>query len=184
MVTLILFKIQATKIIRIMRKLLFTTLFALSVFIVSSCIEQDYVIYDGQVVEFDATVWNAPVAGQIYPLLTRVPVPNRAVTTAMPIIRSTTGAFTLRVNLVAPQSSSAQTVNVALVTANSTAQPGVHFNFNPTVTIPANESFGFLEITTLPGASGYPVDAVFELQSTGNLTASEKFKFVGVRIAQ
>jgi hypothetical protein len=72
----------------------------------NSCIKNDPVIWEGSVVELDAAIWNANAAGLPFPILTRVPAANRALSTACPdsTLRRYPQTIRIRVNLVGAQS--------------------------------------------------------------------------------
>jgi hypothetical protein len=71
----------------------------------NGCIKNDPVIWNGSVVELDAAIWNANAAGITYPILTRVPAANRALTNACPdsTLRRYPQTIRVRVNLVGAQ---------------------------------------------------------------------------------
>lgn len=156
--------------------------------LLTSCIKQDSKVYGGGTkVEFDATVLNAPAVGKPFPLLTRVPVYGIAMSTANPTItRTSPGVIRFRVNLVGPQSSSARTITYRVVDTETTAIAGTHYQTGTTLTIPANSSFGELEVTILnPGVAGTARTLVFELVGNGSdVTASTNYRFLGISIAQ
>ena len=72
----------------------------------NGCIKNDPVIFKGTVVELDAAIWNANGAGLTYPILTRVPAANRALTNACPdsTLRRYPQTIKVRINLVGAQS--------------------------------------------------------------------------------
>jgi len=178
-----------------------------SVLFLASCIKQDSKEFSGQsLVEFDAAVMNAPATGKDFPLVTRKPqggLPVRAsaptgVTVCPPynscvdtvISRANAtvfpgGVVMFRVNLVGPQSGTAQTIPYTVVAGETTAVAGTHYTTSGNVVIPANSSFGWLAVTILqPAASATPVDLVLELQGAGNIKPSQNYKRLGIRIAQ
>jgi hypothetical protein len=158
-----------------------------TVLMLGSCIEQDYALWDGNLVEFDAAVMNAPAAGLTYPIIERIPLDKFTVTTARPFINraNTQGTLRLTVNYVSPHRPNAQTVSVKVVPEGTTAVAGTHFTLNPTVTIPANSSFGYVEVQLLDGLAALGtgnVVVVLELEGNGEIQPSEKFKRLGVRL--
>lgn len=158
-----------------------------TVFLLGSCIEQDWAYWDGQLVEFDAAVMNAPAPGLTYPIIERIPLDKFTITTARPLINraNTQGTLRLTVNYVAPHSPSAQTVSVRVVNEGTTAVAGTHYNLNPQVTIPANSSFGQVEIQLLDGLAALGtgnVVLVLELEGNGTIQPSENYKRLGVRL--
>lgn len=155
------------------------------IFSLSSCIENEPILFEDSVAEFDATVWNAPAVGVKYPILTRVAGYGRAVTTADPLITRASGTINFRVNLVSAQLSSDQVLNISVVTGNTTAISGTHYTLPATVTIPANSSFAEVPVTVLnPGPSTGSVDLVLQIDGNDVVKPSENFKQLGIRIAQ
>lgn len=180
---------------------------------VSSCdtFEEVKPVFDGQAqIEVDATVLNAKATGRDYPLLTRVPGYGRPVITtastvtdvtpaitipADPLITRTSGTIKLRVNLVTAQRPSAEEVIYKVVdseviggtsTVVTTAVAGTHYTTSGKFTIPANSSFGEIEIQVLnPGtSSATPRVLVLELSGNANLQPAGNYKKVAISIAQ
>jgi hypothetical protein len=168
------------------------SVFAGLVLMLTSCIENDPVIFTGSVAEFDAAVWNTPTTGEIFPLLTRVPGYGRAVSTnatapstADPVITRTSGTVTFRVNLVGAPMNVEQTLTVSVVSDKTTAIAGTHFTVPTSVVIPAGESFGFLDVPILnPGASAGSVNLVLQIDGNEKVKPSENYKKIGLSIAQ
>ncbi|HEY0653776.1 MAG TPA: DUF4843 domain-containing protein [Chryseosolibacter sp.] len=166
--------------------------FALLMVAMTSCIENEPVVFDESVAEFDAAVWNTPATGQTYPILTRVPGFGRAVSTnatapstADPAITRGSGTINFRVNLVGPPATSEQTLAVSVVSENSTATAGVHYTAPTSVVIPAGENFGTLSVPILnPGASTGSVIVVLQLDGNSTVLPSENYKRIGISIAQ
>lgn len=152
----------------------------------SSCIENEPIVFTGSVAEFDATVWNNPATGLTYPILTRVAGYGRPVsTTADPLITRTSGDIRFRVNLVSAQFDTDQVLNVSVVTDGTTAVAGTHYTVPTTVTIPANSSFGEVTVTVLnPGASSGSRDLILQIDGNDTVKPNENFKRLGIRIAQ
>jgi hypothetical protein len=152
-----------------MKKILF--IFSLvMVFVLGSCIEQNYPIWKGAEVEFQAAVVNAPVSGQSYPRLT---VANDV----------TGGVVNLQVNLVAEQRANDETITYRVVPEGTTAVAGTDFNVSGSLTIPANTSFGTLSVAIVnTGAIGGSVDLLLELEGNATIVPSENYKRVQLRI--
>ena len=154
----------------------------------ASCVKNEEVIWSGAVVEFDATTWNANAAGRTYPILTRVPAVGRPVSTAEPTITKNSGTIKIRVNLVGAQRSTPTEVTYQVVTAVTTAVAGTHYTALPgKLTIPANQSYGEIDLQILPTAGTPPptsVDLVLELTGGANVTANPNYGSIGLRIAQ
>lgn len=156
--------------------------------LLSSCIKNNEVLYNGSKVEIDAATWNANAVGVTYPILTRQPAAGRASSSTFAsdsIITRRSGVVRLRVNLVGAQKSSDTQVNYT-VDAASTAVSGTHFAALPgKVIIPANSSFGFIEITILnPGPTTGSKDLIIKLSDGTDVSVNANYSTVGLRISQ
>jgi hypothetical protein len=170
-----------------MRKVNFLVSLLASVMLFScDKLEEDKTIFTDNFVEIDATVLNAPATGKDFPLLTRLPQGGRPViTTVDPLVSRTSGTVQLRVNLVAAQRGNAETLTFKVIPAETTAVAGTHYQTSGTLQIPANSSFGFIEVQILnPGATSGTKDLVLELESSATLKANPNYNKVGLRIAQ
>jgi hypothetical protein len=153
----------------------------------SACLEENRmkVLFDEAYVEFDAAVWNAPAVGRTYPIMVRVPAQGRVTATIDPLITRTIGTVPLRVNLVSKHLPTEQTFAVSVVADETTAQSGVHYTVPATVSVPANSSFGTINVTILnPGATTGSVVLVLEVAGNNDVAVSENFKRAGISIAQ
>lgn len=140
------------------------------VFVLGSCIEQNYPIWEGAEVEFQNAVTTAPVAGQNYPRVT---------------VANTVGTVNLQVNLVARQRASDETITYRVVPEGTTAVAGTDYNVSGTLTIPANSSFGTLSVAVVnTGAIGGSVDLLLELEGNATIQPSENYKRVQLRITR
>jgi hypothetical protein len=153
------------------------------------CIKNEEVVYTGNAVELDAATWNANSVGVSYPILTRKPAFGRAVSSSNAsdsIMTRRSGTIQLRVNLVGPQRSTPVTVNYEVVTSATTAVAGTHYTTLPgTVTIPANSSFGYIDVQLLnPGATSGTKDLVIRLTGGTDVMISPNYNTVGLRISQ
>lgn len=158
---------------------------ALVALTISSCIKEGNIVYNGIELEWDAATYNANAAGVTYPILTRVAGYGRAVVTTDPTITRTSGSIKFRVNLVGAQRSSPITVNYTVLSSVTTAVAGTHYNTSGTFTIPANSSFGEVQVDILnPGATSGMTDLVLELVPTSDIKISANDKDLGIRIAQ
>lgn len=184
----------------VMKKIfLYSSLLAL--IFTTGCIKNKEKIFTGkEVVEFDATVLNSPTLGVTFPLMTRVPIYGVAASTAHPSVTRASGNIKYRVNLVGRQSTSSQVITFRVVTsAFSTtldiptgtgsrlpATVGTHFNTTGTLTIPANSSFGEVEISIINSGSSSTTARYLVLELDGNSTfgPSENFKRLGILISQ
>ena len=156
--------------------------------LMASCIKNDEVLFSGSLVEMDAATWNANSVGVTYPILTRQPAAGRASSstfTSDSIITRRSGIIRLRVNLVGAQKTTDTEVNYQ-VDPTSTAVAGTHFATLPgKVTIPANSSFGFIDIRILdPGASTGSKDLIITLTGGANVSGNQNYTTVGLRISQ
>ncbi len=171
----------------------------------NSCIENDEVLWEKSMVEFDAAAYNAKSTVdkvvKDYTLLLRRPQYGRSVLTSATtsfaadtvITRTwaaTNGMFRLRVNLVGAQRSEAQTVSYVVVQDETTAVQGTHYGpLSGTVTIPANSSFGYVEIPILnpgpaTGTAPTAVRLVLELRGNEVLMPSPNYDRIGINISQ
>jgi hypothetical protein len=154
----------------------------------ASCVKNEEVTFNGAVVEFDATTWNANAVGVNYPILTRIPPFGRAVnTTADSTLNKRRGTIKIRINLVGPQRSTPTEVTYQVVQGSTTAVAGTHYTALPgTVTIPANSSFGDIDLQLLNNAATTPasVDLVLEITGGAGITVNPNYNRVGLRISQ
>ena len=163
-------------------------IFLVSLAGLSGCVKNEFPSVKGSFVEFDATTWNANAAGQTYPILTRVPAFGRAVNTSDPLLTKNSGTIKIRVNLVGPHRSTDTQISYSVDAAATTAVAGTHYTALPgTVTIPANSSFGEINLVLLNTATPPPTSVDLVLMLTGgdgDVKANENYKYIGLRIAQ
>lgn len=156
----------------------------------SSCIKDDVVVLEGSYVEWDAAVHNANAGGRTYPIITRQVVGGQQQNNADPVLNTNIGTIKLRVNLVGPHRSSPvefrySAVNDELLANHIQAVEGTHYSTSGTVTIPANSSYGEVEIAVRPTtAAGSPLQLVLELEGSGDVKLMENKKRIGMSIAQ
>ncbi|WP_192823184.1 DUF4843 domain-containing protein [Rufibacter sp. LB8] len=183
-----------------MKKLLY--LFAFIALTLNSCIENEEILWEQPMVEFDAAAYHgySTIGGvsKDYTLLTRRPQYGRTTlttaTASFPadtvITRNwaaTNGVFRLRVNLVGPQRPDATEVTYVVVAAETNAVAGTHYGtLSGRVTIPANSSFGYVEIPILNSgvSSATAADLVLELRGNDSVKPSPKYDRIGIRISQ
>lgn len=188
------------------------TFFFISIAIVmgmTACIKNDQVTFTDGVAEFDATSWNANAAGVNYPLMTRVPYMGNATTTAAFTLHRSTGTVRLRVNMVGAVSKSDRTVGFKLfdvpfttvafpatasgqtpsrasgTLAASPAVPGTHYTaLGSTVTIPADSTWGYLNIDILNVAAtaGQCRTIGIALDSSGTVKPSVNYRNIALAI--
>ncbi|UJP65205.1 DUF4843 domain-containing protein [Mongoliitalea daihaiensis] len=136
----------------------------------SSCIEQDYALWEGSLVEFQQAVVLNPVAGQTFP---RVTVPN------------TQGSVNLQVNFVSAHRANDEVITYKVVPEGTTAVAGTDYTITGTATIPANSSFATVTVNIVnTGAIGGSVDLLLELEGNATIQPSERYKQVQVRITR
>ncbi|MEZ4902904.1 MAG: DUF4843 domain-containing protein [Spirosomataceae bacterium] len=150
-----------------MKKIAQLFLFVLMAGSLTSCFENYFDLYRATVVEFDAAVRTAPAAGRTYPLLA---VSNGA------------GIQKAQINLVGPQQATDRTIKVTVEPALSTAVAGTHYKIvNENVTIPANSSFGELQIEILrvPAQANITFNLVVAIEGSADIKPSENYKRLG-----
>ena len=189
--------------------ILLITLLSISI---CSCIKNEDVVYTVRLAEIDAASWNANAANVTYPILTRVVPENRAIVTSVDsTLRRISGSTKVRINLVGQQSGkdeivgykifstpiatiafpatiSGQTPSAAAATlAVSDAVPVTQYTtLSGKVTIPANKSFGYIDISILnPGPTAGQARFIgIQLDSTGTLLPSPNYNKLGLVIDQ
>lgn len=190
----------------------FSLILIISFFSLVGCIKNPEKLYAGQVAEFDATTWNSNAAGVTYPILTRVPAFNRAVSTSLDsTLRRFSGQIRVRVNLIGPTSKQEQKVAYSTfaspittvsfpatitgqtpTTASGTlalsdAIAGTHYaTLSGMVTIPADSSFGYINIQILnPGSTAAQARFLgLQLNESGTLKPSVNYSQLGLVIDQ
>lgn len=168
-----------------MKKIINYILSLTLVVFLTSCIDNDPTLWEGSLVEFDATVLNAPAVGKDFPLLVRVPPFGFPAPSSGTTISRVSGNIIFRVNFVGAHRSTDETVSIAVVEAETTAEAGVHYTMPGSVVIPANSSYGELTISILDAGIGEaPVNLVLELVGNETIKPSENYKRLGIRIAQ
>ncbi|GAA4320539.1 hypothetical protein [Flaviaesturariibacter amylovorans] len=136
-----------------------------------------------------------------FPFLVRQPPIGRAAAAADPAITRTSGNVRLRINLVGATRRTATTVNIAKVPQSGYTLIGLATNLNPnaeavegthygplptTVTIPADSSFGYLDIPILNTGMASTVARELALRITGATEArpNRNYSYIGIRISQ
>jgi hypothetical protein len=166
-------------------KRIFLSIAAAITLLLGGCIKNEQVVFQDSQIEFDAAAWNANALGVTYPILARVPALGVATSAANgALITRTSGTFTVRVNLIGGQKSTATTFSYR-VASESTAIAGTHYTaFSGTGTIAANSSFATIPVTILnPGPGVGSVALVLELLTGNGLTAAINYGKVGLSIA-
>ncbi len=154
-----------------MKKAFNFALLCASVLTLGACFNDNKVIYEKAVVEFQDAVVRAPALGKTYPLIA---------------VANGIGQQTLQINLVGAQRESEQPIKFSVNAAESTAKEGIHYQLTGnTVTIPAKSSFGTLTLNVLkaPAAAGTSVTLVLVLDGNGSdIGPNENYRRVGYRI--
>lgn len=168
----------------------------------SSCNKNEDTIFTQSLVEIDWAAYNARTSGYPFTLFTRVPQePGRGVYNSAnsyggidPVLnRSYADTIRMRINMVGPPLNSAQAFEIIVSQEFTTAiegsatTPGAHFQLiDRTVTIPANQSFGFARwVVRNPGAANnLPVTVVFQLRGNTTVPVSQNYQYIGWSIAQ
>jgi hypothetical protein len=162
----------------------------LALVLLGSCTKNEIPVFTKAVIEFDAASWNNNATGRTYPILTRVPGYNRAAVATDPALtRTNPGVKKFRVNLLGKQFTTPTTIYYDLYPfdGGSTAVEGVHYRMTKNFTIPANSSFGELEVEILnPGAQTgvTSVDLLLLLVGNNGIETSANYRIIGLRIAQ
>jgi hypothetical protein len=147
------------------------SLFTLALVLVfSSCIEQNYPVWEDHVVEFQDAVVRAPLAGQVYPRIT---------------VANTVGTVNLRVNLVGAHRPSDEIITYSVVAEGTTATAGRDYVASGTLTIPAGSSFGTLTVNVVnTGKIGGSVDLLLQVVGNDEIGSSANYNKVQIRITR
>jgi hypothetical protein len=147
------------------------SLFTLALVLVfSSCIEQNYPVWDDHVVEFQDAVVRAPLAGQVYPRIT---------------VANTVGTVNLQVNLVGAHRPSDEIITYSVVAEGTTATAGRDYVASGTLTIPAGSSFGTLTVNVVnTGKIGGSVDLLLQVVGNDEIGSSANYNKVQIRITR
>lgn len=159
-----------------------------TVSLLGSCVKNELPVFTAPVAEFDAATWNANAAGLSFPVLTRVPGYGRAASASDPLLtRTSPGIKKFRVNLVGQQLPTETDVYVIRNNETSTAVAGTHYrSFTTVVKIPANSSYGEVEVDILnPGVAGAARTLELILSSgTNGVTSNPNYNKIRLSIAQ
>ena len=151
-------------------KKLFSLLSLALVLVFSSCIEQNYPVWEGYVVEFQDAVERAPAAGLTYPRIT---------------VANTVGTVNLRVNLVGAHRPSDEIITYSVVADATTAAAGRDYTMPGTLTIPAGSSFGTLTVNVVnTGKIGGFVDLTLQVVGNDEIGSSANYNKVQIRITR
>ena len=166
-------------------KKIFVPFVLLIIISLSGCIKNTPATNSDSKVEMDAATWNANSVGVTYPILSGVPVFGAAGTGAA--LSRTLPTFQIRVNMLGAHKSTPTTFNYRVVPGETTAIAGTHYvALSGTGTMPANSSFGFIDIPLInPGvSSSTPVILVLEVLSNTIVSANANYAKVGFSISQ
>lgn len=181
--------------------------------LLSSCIKQiEKQMQGSSVAEIDATPLNSSNAITGYTVLSKIPAFARPVLTTDSTLRRLNGTVRVRVNLVGPQVNSQVTVGYKIMTASplttfafpatatgqtpaasaatlnvSNAVAGTHYApLSGLCTIPANSSFGYIDIAMIngPASAGQARFIGIQLDSTGTLMPNPNYNKLGLVVDQ
>lgn len=193
-------------------KIMYTAAGLAGMMLLTSCIKQIDKAFTGKtVVEIDAAPLNSNFTGVTYPIITRIPPAGIPLRTADSTLRRLSGTVMVRVNLVGPQVAQEQTIGYKIFNspiasisfpATATGQTptaaagtlsvvdalaGTHFTaLSGKCIIPANSSFGFIEIP-VRNAGATAAQGRFigiQLDSTGSLMPNPNYARIGMVIDQ
>lgn len=178
------------------------------------CIKNDPVIFTDRQVEIDATALNSNAAGLTYPILGRIPAYGRVTSNTSTIdstLRRQSGTIRIRLNLIGPQLSKAETVSYtifsspitsfsmgATITGQSPATAagtlavtdavaGTHFTgLSGSVSFPPNSSFAYIDIPILnaPATAGAGRFLGIRLTNSGTIPPAVNYSELGLVIDQ
>ncbi|SFB83200.1 protein of unknown function [Parapedobacter composti] len=154
-----------------MRNIPYFSIIAIAVFSLTSCFkdyEERYLFTENRI-EFHDAVINSNASGRNYPLL--------------PGVSHEAGVIEFRVNMTGLQKDYDRTINFRVVPEESTAREGVDYRLptNGTFVIPANSSFGWVQVEILTTGSGSP-RLVLELLTTDDVRAMDGYHRIGFQI--
>ncbi len=205
--------LQNAKSEKMKMKKLYIIASAAGMLFLSSCIKQlDKTFTGTTVVEIDATPLNSANAIAGYPVLTRVPADAIPLRTTDSTLRRWNGTVRIRVNLVGPQSGTAQTVGYKIMAVSpltSIAFPATATGQTPTASaatltvanavagtdytalsgvcnIPANSSFGYIDVAIKNNGAiaGQSRFIGIQLDSTGTIKPNPNYNKIGLVIDQ
>lgn len=181
-------------------------IFSILALSLSGCIKEKKAIFEDSKAEFDVAANNAKFGATDFPLAIRVPPEGRAFIAADPFITRASTGVRFRVNLIGAQRGAPATVKYRTFSVGATAGatvaygapisatlpisdavPGVHYTaLSGTVTIPANSSFGYIDIPIInPGVSANEARSIgLELIDGGDISISVNYRKVVLLISQ
>ncbi|WP_461534033.1 hypothetical protein [Sinomicrobium sp.] len=155
-----------------MKKFSIILLYCLCITAFTGCFkdyEERYLFTDNRV-EFEDAVINSNTGSKTFPILGP--------------IDSEVGTLKYRVNMTGEQADVDREVEVRIVVEETTAREGIDYRFphGKKVTIPANDSFGWLEIEILNDTGGGSPVLVVQLVETGDIGVLDRYHQLGVQI--
>lgn len=163
----------------------------------TSCIKNDEILLKDNLIEFDASTYNANALTKLYPVVRQVPPYGFAILAASPLISRMSGTIQFRVNVLGPQTTADRNITYKVIPGETFTQTisgvsrvavaatrGTNYTTSGTLTIPANSSFGLLSVTiTDPGvALVNDLLIVLELEGNAELKPSDADKQIGIWI--
>jgi len=146
-------------------------LYSLAIALISSsCIDQEYPVWKGNLVEFQDAVDRTPLSGQTYPRIT---------------VANTVGTVNLRVNLVGALKASDEIVLYSVRSEGTTAVSGKDYTATGKLTIPKGSSFGTLTVDVVnTGKIGGSVDLLLQIDGNDFIKSSINYNQVQIRITR
>lgn len=152
-----------------MKRLMIYTICTLTI-LLSGCFKdyEERYLFDENRLEFEDAVINGNASGKTFPILGPVPAEQ--------------GKATFRVNMTGEQSNRDRVLSFRIVPEETTAVDGRDFTLphGNEFVIPANSSFGFIEVDLLPDGSGSPT-LVLELLPQEDMKVLDRYHKIGLR---
>lgn len=152
-----------------MKRFIIYTICAFTTFM-TGCFKdyEERYLFDENRLEFEDAVTNGNATGKTFPILGPIPADD--------------GEVRLQVNMTGEQADHDRTVSFRVVPEETTAVEGTDFALpkGKEFVIPANSSFGFIEIELLPDGSGSPT-IVLELLQSDDMKVLDRYHKIGVR---
>ena len=152
-----------------MKKTINIILYSL-IFLLTGCFkdyEERYLFEDNRI-EFNDAVVNSNASGKTFPILGPIPADN--------------GKLVFQVNMTGKQLPQDLKLKFRIIPEETTAVEGRDYTFpnDDEFTIPANSSFGQIEVNILPGGSGSPTIAL-ELLPTDDVKVMTRYNKIACR---
>ncbi|NGM60427.1 DUF4843 domain-containing protein [Sphingobacterium sp. SGG-5] len=154
-----------------MRRIYIIMIAAITLGVLGGCFKdynERYFVRDNRV-EFQDAVVNSNTGTLGFPILPAV-------------LGDAVGKVRFRINMTGEQKDYDRTVNFRVIPESTTARAGIEYNLpQDSFVIPANSSFGWVEVEILPEGSGNRVIAL-ELLETGDITVMKRYNRIGFRV--